>query len=125
MNGKLSDTITSENGLMQGCVLSPLLFNIYLNSAVQQINTNGLPGIPLGIDALQANFQLNILLYADDIVLTASSPADLQTLMDALNMQMRKWGLQINTDPVELKTSIVVFPRPSTIHQPYHPLYWI
>ena len=96
---------------MQGCVLSPLLFNIYLNSAVQQINTNGLPGIPLGIDALQSNFQLNILLYADDIVLTASSPADLQTLMDALNMQMRKWGLQINTDPVELKTSIVVFPR--------------
>ena len=111
VNGKLSAPFHSNNGLMQGCVLSPLLFNIFLDAAVSNINIDALPGVPLGINELMATKKLNILLYADDIVLIADSPIDLQLLMDALYQQMFTWRLEINTETKagEDKSNVVVF----------------
>jgi hypothetical protein len=52
---------------------------------------------------------VSILLYADDIVLIADSPAALQLQLDALHDWCRQWRLELN----QSKTSVMVFRRPS------------
>ena len=72
----MSATWGVEGGLAQGRVLSPLLFNIVVNgvaAAVRRVN----PGVRLGPEPHAP--AVPILLYADDIVILASSPETHQT----------------------------------------------
>jgi len=92
---ELSDYFESELGLKQGCLLSPLLFSLFLNDMDEEI----CGGIRL--------YELNIplLMYADDIVLLAESATDLQSMINNLEHYCAKWGLQVNT----LKSEVMVF----------------
>ena len=60
--GSLSEEFIYSIGVRQGCVLSPLLFNLFINSIVDIIKSTDV-GISVG-DAI-----IFILMYADDIVL--------------------------------------------------------
>jgi hypothetical protein len=62
-------------GVKQGGPLSPRLFAIYIEKIVEIIDESGL-GIEIG------NLTINILLYADDIVLLAKNPADMQHMIN-------------------------------------------
>ncbi len=44
------------------------------------------------------NYKLNILLFADDIVLIADSPQSLQHMLDIMSKWCSKWRLNINID---------------------------
>ena len=68
----MSDTFKVKRGVRQGCVLSPLLFNIYTD----RIFREGLCGVKLG-DEVFSNLR-----YADDTVLLAESEEELQKLVD-------------------------------------------
>ena len=60
--------------MRQGCILSPLLFNLYLNDIPLRLeNTQGLDPI-----TLPNGSRLNLLLYADDLVLISTSAVGLQ-----------------------------------------------
>ena len=88
-------------GVRQGDTLSPTLFSMYINDLVKVLKERG----PLmNIDGLL----LNILLYADDMVLVADNENDLQILLDILHEWCAKWRLSLNKD----KTEVVHF-RPS------------
>ena len=73
-----ADTMRSEyfnynRGVRQGCILSPLLFNLYLNDIPSRLeNTQGLDPI-----TLPNGSRLNLLLYADDLVLISTSAVGL------------------------------------------------
>ena len=47
------------------------------------------------------------LLYADDTVICAESPGELQAALDAMNEYCRKWKLEVNST----KTKIMIFSR--------------
>ena len=66
--------------LRQGCCLSRLLFNIFINDLSLKINSLGL-GINIG-----NNETLSLLMYADDIVLLAESENDLQQMLNSLSI---------------------------------------
>ena len=102
INGIKSRFFPVSVGLKQGCVLSPLLFNLYTSDLVKLLESTG-RGISLG------DITLYILLYADDIALLAESPEDMQVLLDNLCSWCDAWGLQINVD----KTQLVHFRPPS------------
>ena len=60
-------------GLRQGCVMSPWLFNVYMDGVVREVNVRLLGK---GLKLLSANggkFEINQLLFADDITLVADS----------------------------------------------------
>lgn len=64
-------------GLRQGCVLSPLLFNLFLNDLAIFLQSLGL-GVKVGDETVC------IMLYADDIVILAECEANLQLLLNGL-----------------------------------------
>ena len=66
LNGNMTDWFNVDSGLKQGCILSSIMFNIYVNSLIDDINA-----LNIGIDI--DNEKLAILLYADDVVLLAEN----------------------------------------------------
>jgi hypothetical protein len=98
VGGEKTDFFEVEEGVRQGCVLSPTLFSIYLNGVVREIYENG-----SGIDV--CGKKLAILLYADDIVLIANSAEELQRNMEIMTDWGRKWKCTFN----KKKSKVVVF----------------
>jgi hypothetical protein len=71
--------------------LSPTLFAIFINDLATETKNSGV-GVPINIDETESNDEnalLNILLYADDIVLFAANEQDLQFMLNLL-----KFGAQ-------------------------------
>ena len=77
--GSLSPSFPSERGVRQGENLSPILFAIFLNDLQSTLESDNVQGIDLREsfdDSLW--LKLLILLYADDTILMAKTPEDLQ-----------------------------------------------
>ena len=67
--------IKSNLGLKQGCPLSPMLFNLYIDD-IKDIFDDKCDPITV------QNMKLNHFLYADDLVILSSSKTGLQTCLD-------------------------------------------
>ena len=89
-------------GVKQGDCISATLFAIFINDLAQEIKDSSI-GINLN-ENLDENVQevsedllcVNILLYADDIVLLAGNENDLQLLLIIVENWCRKWRLEVN-----------------------------
>ena len=86
----LTDHIAVKQGVHHGSVLSPLLFNIFINDIG---NTLLVDAAPVVYDA-----KVNHLLYADDLVLLSTSEEGLQRNIDKIHEYCKMWGLAINTN---------------------------
>ena len=69
----MSEWFPVNVGLRQGCVMSPWLFNVYMDVVVQEVNVRV---FGKGLERLSTNggrFEINQLLFADDTALVADS----------------------------------------------------
>ena len=89
INGFVTDWLNVSVGLKQGCILSPVLFNAFMDDLVQMIREQK-KGVTYG------DVNVSILLYADDIVLLSNCEEGLQSMLVMLGEWCSKWGLTIN-----------------------------
>ena len=89
-NGYL-DPISSSVGLKQGCPLSPMLFNLYIDDVVNIFDESCEPITIQGKE-------ISHFLYADDLVLLSSSEKGLQTGLDRLHNFANKKHLTVSID---------------------------
>ena len=74
INSKLTAWFNINIGLRQGCLLSPLLFLIFINDLNKEFNKSD-SGVLVG------NVRINNLAFADDIVLIANNEEELPELV--------------------------------------------
>ena len=111
----LSQYFNCNVGVRQGENLSPLLFAIYLNDFESYVSQEyeGLAFVSseasrvLGDDVLEMYLRLYILLYADDTIVLAESPTQLQHAINSVKDYCDKNFLKLNLT----KTKIIVFSR--------------
>ena len=100
VKGKVMNPITSNLGLKQGCPLSPLLFNIYINSIGEYLNRNTKePNINL------QGVEVSHFLYADDLVIISPTIKGLQEKLTNLGQFAKAKDLTINTK----KSKVMIF----------------
>ena len=105
VNNLTTDWFSVTCGLRQGCCLSPLLFNLFIDDLALRIKSLG-KGVSIDNDVL------SILLYADDIALVAENAADLQLMLDCLNEWCGRNSMSINPS----KSNVVHF-RPNSLQR--------
>jgi hypothetical protein len=88
----LTDWYTSDLGTRQGAVLSPFLFSLLISPLAKKLQEKGF-GIQMGPDC-----QIACLLYADDLVLLASSETEMrETMRETLDF-LSKWRFSVSAN---------------------------
>ncbi len=100
MNGYITDPFPSLQGLRQGCVLSPLLFNIFINDLPDIFDKSCCP-----IKLYDKN--INCLMYADDVVILSESKEGLKECLKHLSLYVNQWCLTVN----QKKTKTLTFQK--------------
>ena len=78
-NGSFSEQCKIVRGVRQGGVTSAFLFNIYINDILDEIS-NLKVGCKIGIN------KINIIAYADDMILMAPPVRSLQLLINKISL---------------------------------------
>ena len=98
IQGRTSEDFVVEKGVPQGAVLSPLMYALYIDGLHDALRKHGCGVWVYG--------RLVPLLFdADDIVLLASSPEQLQASMRVLDQYARQWRFNVNHG----KSNVLIF----------------
>lgn len=93
INGRKSNPFHIESGLLQGSVLSPCLYSIFIDDLAKELN--GSHRVKVG------SVEINCTMYADDIALFADEHWKLQELLDICTKHAEKNRYQFNASKCE------------------------
>jgi reverse transcriptase-like protein len=114
VKGVLSDFLSLKTGVKQGCVLSPLLFNIFLDWVVRKVmRVMGEKGIKIRFskqrkwltmkDAeLTETMLLSLMMYADDMVVVGDDLESVKEYMIELDTQLIAVGMMMNVKKTKM-----------------------
>ena len=94
------DWFQIEKGVCQGCILSPCLFNLYVEFIMQNAGLDEAQG---GIKIARRN--INHLRYADDTTLMAESEEELKSLLMKVKEESEKADLKLNIEKTKIMAS--------------------
>ena len=83
-NSYITNLFPTTAGVVQGSVISPLLYGVFINDLIQNLNESEL-GVIVYKDIVPG------LLYCDDIIIMAETKEDLQTLLRICEEHSLKW----------------------------------
>lgn len=101
VNDIVSGSFKPERGVRQGCILSPILFNIYGEYIMRKALEDWKGGISVG------GLKISNLRYADDTTLFASSEKELAELFHKVEHESELVGLTVN----KTKTKVMLVDR--------------
>ena len=88
-------------GVLQGCILSPCLFNLYAEYIMRNAR---LDEAQAGIKIARRN--INNLIYTDDTTLTTESREKLRSLLMKVKEETEKAGLKLNIQKTKIMASV-------------------
>jgi hypothetical protein len=100
-NYDISEVFPIEKGVLQGETVSPVLWNLYIEDLIHDLDNS--ETLPIKI----LNRSIHALLYADDIVLLAYTPFELQKKINVLSKYFAENSLKINLT----KTKFIIFSK--------------
>ena len=102
-NMETSEMFDNIYGVLQGGVISPSLFKLYIDDMCQYLGDS--TGVTVG------GTLINHLLFADDLVLMSETSIGLQRLIHKLEIYCHRWHMSLNI----FKTKVMVFNEGSQI----------
>jgi hypothetical protein len=112
VGAETSEEYGVENGLMEGAILSPFLYTLFIDGLARKLEASGY-GCRLG------RAWAGALYYADDLVLLANSHSEMQKMLRVLDEYCRDWKFQ----PSYAKTKVLRFGTQRTNEDAEEPLY--
>ena len=100
-NSGLTELFECLLGTRQGCMISPLLFILYIDELINMLAACGTPGIFVN-DSVSS---LHMIMYADDICAVNDTVGRVQSQLNVLEMFCQRYGLKVNM----AKTKLMVF----------------
>ena len=97
-NGHISEVFHLSQGVRQGSVLSPYLYNLYYDKLLESLN-----GSSIGTK-LYDRFT-GIIMYADDIILLSPTLSGLQNLLGQCQKYSEQHGIVMNAGKTAFLTS--------------------
>ena len=88
--GSLSDFFKCDVGLLQGEIISPILFSLFLADIETFLQIDADAGSTL------EQISIYLLMFADDAVFFSETVEELQTSIDNLRQYCDKWNLTVN-----------------------------
>ena len=105
---KITIFFKCEKGVRQGCPLSPILFNIFINNLTFDLDKMNSSAVELPNGSF-----ISCLMYADDVILISKTPNGLQKLLDCVNMFCKTLKMMVNP----IKTKCITFTRKNKINK--------
>lgn len=112
-----SESILIKKGVRQGCILSPLLFNLYSEAIFRESLDENIGGVVIN------GRRVTNLRYADDTVIMATNATELQRMVDRLVEYSEEYGLTLNISKTKVmdlsktKTRITLRVKGNTVEQ--------
>ncbi len=103
---KIGECFKIKASLRHGCVMSPWLFNIFMDGVIREMKAKIVNlGIEMSID--NAKWKISNMLFADDTVLLAESERDLKKLVNEFSNVCERRKLKVNVG----KSKVMVFEK--------------
>lgn len=99
INGRITEEFEAEKGVRQGCALSSILFDLYIDDIDEEWDKNDQGGVVVG------KHKIRVLKYADDIAIVAETAKELERMLKSTEKYVDKNELTVNVK----KTKIMVF----------------
>ena len=95
----ITPTFIANQGVKQGCILSPTLFNIFLADFQALVETTACNPVHVKEGSI-----MGCLIWADDLLLLSKSKSGMDNMLSALKLFSDKNGMTLNTKKTKMMT---------------------